>query len=421
MQHILFEDESRLDLLPLTFTRPIGHLRVGALKIAEKWAHYLGAQPGFLTEDYLMPRFGGAVQAHQDTLWLNSKYLPNAAYVHMLQAACHPGTALKAPNGDILAFRTRPDALSVTQGMIDAHVLDHAGIHTHTLTDALPQAIRYPWDLFRLNRAEIIADLEILRQARPQGQLDDPHTVVYGRDNIFVEPGVKVRAAILNAEDGPIYIGEGADIQEGSIIHGAHAICAHATVNMGAKLRGDSTIGPHCKVGGEVANSILSGYSNKGHDGYLGNSVLGEWCNLGADTNTSNLKNNYAEVRAWNYRKRNFARTGTMFCGLIMGDHSKSGINTMFNTGTVVGVSANIFGAGYPRNFIPSFSWGGAAGISTFALKKAYEVAEVVMGRRKVPFDQHEQDILAHVFQATAEFRTWELYPNSNSSSNDNA
>ena len=411
MQYILFEDESQLDLLPLTFTRPIADLRVGALKIKEKWAHHLGSVPAFLTQAHLAGRFTGPPQAHAESLWLNAKYLPNADYVRMLLAACHPGTALLAPGGDILAFRTRPDALGIAHGHVDAGVLDRAGLRTHTLTDTLPEAVRYPWDLFRLNRAEIIADIEILRQTRPAGTLDDPHTVVYGRDNLFVEPGVKVRAAILNAEDGPIYLGTGADIQEGSIIHGAHAICPSATVNMGAKLRGDSTIGPHCKVGGEVANSILAGYSNKGHDGYLGNSVLGEWCNLGADTNTSNLKNNYAEVRVWNYRKRNFARTGTLFCGLIMGDHAKAGINTMFNTGTVVGVSANVFGAGYPRNFIPSFSWGGASGLSTFALKKAYEVAEVVMGRRKIPFDQHEQDILAHVFATTAEFRTWERFP----------
>lgn len=425
MQYFLFEDDSRLDLLPLTFTRPVGDLRVGALKISEKWAHHLGAQPIHLTQAHLAPRFTQPFAAHADSLWLNAKYLPDADYVRMLQAACHPGSALLSPAGDILAFRTRPDALGwahgSAHGQVDAATLERAGLRPHTLTDALPEAVRYPWDLFRLNGAQIRADIELLRATRPSGELSDPHTIVYGRDNIFVEPGVKVRAAILNAEDGPIYLGEGADIQEGSIIHGAHAICPHATVNMGAKLRGDSTIGPYSKVGGEVANSILFSHSNKGHDGYLGNSVLGQWCNLGADTNTSNLKNTYAEVRVWNYRKGNFARTGTMFCGLIMGDHSKAGINTMFNTGTVVGVSANVFGAGYPRNFIPSFSWGGASGLSTFALKKAYEVAEVVMGRRKVPFDQDEQDILAHIFQATAEYRTWERFPQTHSTTSDNA
>jgi UDP-N-acetylglucosamine diphosphorylase/glucosamine-1-phosphate N-acetyltransferase len=420
MQYILFEDESHLDLLPLTFTRPIMDLRVGALKISEKWAYHLGSQPMCMTQHHLAYRFSKPFVAEEEYMWLNAKFLPNAAYVAMLLAACAPGIALQAPSGDVLAFRSTPVRLGMTTGLVDAAAIEFSGLRLHTLTDALPSAIRYPWNIFQFNGTEIVADIAILRQTRPQGELSDPHTIVYGRDNLFIEPGVKVRAAILNAEDGPIYLGAGADIQAGSIIQGAHAICPNATVNMGAKLRGDSTIGPFCKVGGEVANSVLAGYSSKGHDGYLGNSVIGEWCNLGADTNTSNLKNNYAEVRVWNYRKRNFARTGTIFCGLIMGDHSKAGINTMFNTGTVVGVSANVFGAGYPRNFVPSFSWGGAGGLSTFALKKAYEVAEVVMGRRNVPFDVEEKDILLNVFQKTAEFRTWELYPQSNSSTNDN-
>ena len=217
-----------------------------------------------------------------------------------------------------------------------------------------------------------------------------------------------MRAAIINAEDGPIYIGQGVQIQENAVIHGAHAIGDFSTISMGAKLRGDSTIGPHCKIGGEVGNSIIHGFSNKGHDGYLGNSVLGAWCNLGADTNTSNLKNNYAEVKVWNYQSERFARTGTQFCGLIMGDHSKSGINTMFNTGTVVGVSANIFGGGYIRNFVPSFSWGGPSGMSTFALNKAFEVAEAVMKRRNITFDAQEKAILTEVFNLSQKYRTWD-------------
>ena len=407
MQYILFEDDSRHDLLPLTFTRPVCDLRVGALKISEKWAYHLGETPGLWAYHYLAPRFK-SFAPQQDTLWINGKFLPQAGYVRDLKEACQPGQALLAPSGEILAFRCAPEALDDTDGIIGAQDLALSNLDSQTYTGELPPAIRFPWDIYRLNGAAIRSDFEWLSRNRPQGELKDAHSIVYGRENVFVEPGVKIRAAILNAEDGPIYIGEGADIQEGAILHGTHAICGHATINMGAKLRGDSTIGPWCKVGGEVSNSVLHSYSNKGHDGFLGNSVLGQWCNLGADTNTSNLKNNYAEVRVWNYRKRSFIKTGQMFCGLIMGDHSKAGINTMFNTGTVVGVSANIFGSGYPRNFIPSFSWGGAGGMSTFALDKAYEVAQVVMERRKLSLDQHEKDILKHIFDLSAEFRNWE-------------
>ncbi|MEM6771107.1 MAG: glucose-1-phosphate thymidylyltransferase, partial [Bacteroidota bacterium] len=221
-------------------------------------------------------------------------------------------------------------------------------------------------------------------------------------------PSAKVRAAILNAEDGPIYLGPYSEIMEGAVVRGAHAIGAKSRVNIGAKLRGDTTIGPSCKIGGEVANSVIQGYSNKGHEGYLGNSVLGSWCNLGADTNTSNLKNNYAPVRIWHYPSERFRNTGTQFCGLIMGDHSKCGINTMFNTGTVVGVSANIFGAGYPRNFIPSFSWGGAKGMITYRMNKVLETAALVMPRKGGELDEAEKRILAHIFEETANFRVWD-------------
>lgn len=407
MQYVLFEDVSHQDLLPLTFTRPIMDLRVGILKLHEKWEHYLHASVGMLTFGHLSAKFCTPIRP-DETLFINGKFLPDAAYVQMLLQACHPAEALVNAANEVLAVRSSPAIVGNSSQGFSAKALEEKGLRIVKAEGNLPEAIRFPWDIFRLNRQEIVSDIEIFRTQRASEGIIDPHTIVYGRDNIFVEPGVKIKAAILNAEDGPIYLGQGAEIQEGAIIHGAHAICAHATVNMGAKLRGDTTVGPWSKVGGEVANSVLQGYSNKGHDGYLGNSVLGYWCNLGADTNTSNLKNNYAEVRVWNYPKRSFVRTGQMFCGLIMGDHSKCGINTMFNTGTVVGVSANVFGDGYPRNFIPSFSWGGAAGFSTFALKKAFEVAEIVMGRRKLLLEDDEREILKHIFEQSAEFRTWE-------------
>ena len=221
----------------------------------------------------------------------------------------------------------------------------------------------------------------------------------------FIEEGAKVEHTILNASTGPIYVGKDAEIMEGSIVRGPLAMCENSVLKMGAKIYGATTLGPYCKVGGEVNNSVLLGYSNKGHDGFLGNSVLGEWCNIGADTNNSNLKNNYTEIRLWNYTSESFINTGLQFCGLIMGDYSKCGINTMFNTGTVVGVSANVFGAGFPRNFISSFLWGGSAGYITYRLNKVFEVAKKVMQRRAIEFNQEDKDILAEVFELTKSYR----------------
>jgi UDP-N-acetylglucosamine diphosphorylase/glucosamine-1-phosphate N-acetyltransferase len=265
--------------------------------------------------------------------------------------------------------------------------------------------IDQPWKIFQYNASQIKSDFAFITRGRESAGVLDRHTKTYGTENIFVEEGADIKAAILNAESGPIYIGKNAVVQEGSIIRGSFALCEGATVNMGAKMRGDSTVGPYCKVGGEVSNSVLFGYSNKGHDGFLGNSVLGEWCNLGADTNASNLKNNYDQVKLWSYAKKGFISTGQQFCGLMMGDHSKCGINTMFNTGTVIGVSANIFGDGYPRNFIPSFSWGGAAGFITHQLSKVYETAERVMSRRQVELTETDKEILKYIFDTTEEIK----------------
>jgi UDP-N-acetylglucosamine diphosphorylase/glucosamine-1-phosphate N-acetyltransferase len=262
--------------------------------------------------------------------------------------------------------------------------------------------------LFLRNGAEIRRDFALLTAGRTSAPVGDAHTIMYAPENIFIEEGVKIRAAILNAEEGPIYLGKNSQVHEGAIIKGPLALCEGSHVNVGAKMRGDNTIGPFSKVGGEVGNSILLGYSNKGHEGYLGNSVLGEWCNLGADTNTSNMKNNYAPVRLWSHAAKRFVDTGQTFCGLVMGDHAKAGINTMFNTGTVVGVGANIFGAGYPRNFVPSFSWGGASGFETFKLEKVGEVAERAMARRSVPYSAVEQSIMEEVFKQTADDRVWD-------------
>jgi UDP-N-acetylglucosamine diphosphorylase/glucosamine-1-phosphate N-acetyltransferase len=271
-----------------------------------------------------------------------------------------------------------------------------------------PILLQKTWHIFQFNAAEIRKDFILLTAGRKSQPIQDPHTRCYGEHQIFIEEGVQIRAAILNAEGGPIYLGKNSEVQEGALIRGPFALCEGSTVNMGAKLRGDTTIGPYSKVGGEVSNSVIMGYSNKGHDGFLGNSVIGEWCNLGADTNTSNLKNNYAPVKLWDYTKGGFANTGLQFCGLMMGDHSKCGINTMFNTGTVIGVGANVFGDGFPRNFIPSFAWGGAAGFSTFTPPKFHETAQAVYARRGKEWGPDQKEILDKVFDLTKSYRIWD-------------
>ena len=260
------------------------------------------------------------------------------------------------------------------------------------------------WHIFEYNDDCIKSDFKLITEGRISELISETNACT-NPENIFLEEGAKVEHAILNASTGPIYVGKNAQIMEGCIVRGPLAMCENSVLKMGAKIYGATTLGPYCKAGGEVNNSLLMGYSNKSHDGFLGNSVLGEWCNLGADTNNSNLKNNYAEVRLWNYPSERFINTGLQFCGLVMGDHSKCGINTMFNTGSVVGVSANIYGTGFPRNFVPSFSWGGSAGYVSYHLNKVFEVAEKVMQRRAVDFNQVEKDILVKIFELTKSYR----------------
>ncbi|OON67923.1 GlmU family protein [Hymenobacter sp. CRA2] len=398
MTVLLFDDPAiRPNLLPFTFTRPVAALRCGILTLAEKWTHRLGQPAHFLTEPYLQAKFP-AGPTEGPALVINGAVCPDDLLARQVQAL-QPGEALL--DGELLVAAHLADAGKV------AELIQDGFKQTKQVAEPVT-VIRQPWQLFLFNGAEIRRDFALLTAGRQSQPVNDAHTIVYAPENIFIEEGVKIRAAILNAEDGPIYLGRNSQVHEGAIIKGPLALCEGAHINAGAKMRGDNTVGPHCKVGGEVGNSILLGYSNKGHDGYLGNSVIGEWCNLGADTNTSNLKNNYAPVKIWSHTHNRFVNTGQQFCGLMMGDHSKCGINTMFNTGTVVGVAANIFGAGFPRNFIPSFSWGGPAGFETFRLNKVAEVNERVMARRSLAYDEVEQGIMQKVYELTAKDRVWE-------------
>ena len=389
MNYILFDGSARNQLLPFTYTRPVADIRVGILTIREKWEKMLGFTTSTVTEDYLIDKFP-MIEMEQN-IFINASVLPTKFLVSLIQNLSE-NKALFIDD-EPLAFFAKEDQ------EIDFETFD---VLQYTNDDIL--RIENTWDIFKLNGEAIKRDFKLLTTDR-ESQLIPEMTLAFNKDQIFIEEGAVLPLCSLNANDGPIYIGKDSEIMEGAMIRGPFALCENATIKMGAKIYGATTIGPHSKIGGEVNNCVIFGYSNKGHDGFLGNSVLGEWCNIGADTNNSNLKNNYAEVRLWDYETEGFAKTGLQFCGLMMGDHSKCGINTMFNTGTVVGVSANIFGSGFPRNFIPSFSWGGSAGMITYKTDKAFEVAKVVMSRKDIAFTEVDVQILEHIFKKTSKWR----------------
>lgn len=384
----LFDDQAATRLRPLTFTRPAGELRVGILTIAEKWSRHLNAEARSCAADYKQVKYSG--WEHQCDLWINGRCFPTKELAEVIKGiAIHQG--VRTANNQVIATHHNPETTSTEIQWIEVEA----------------DWLNYPEDIFVWNQRELDRDFELITAGRTGAKLSESNRVT-GPGKIFIEEGARVEAAVLNPDGGYIYVGSDAEIMEGSLVKGSLALCEHATLKLGAKIYGCTTIGPHSKVGGEVSNSVIQGYSNKGHDGFLGNSVLGEWCNLGADTNTSNLKNNYAEVKLWDYETNRFRNTNLQFCGLIMGDHAKCGINTMFNTGTVVGVGSNIFGSGFPRNFIPSFAWGGNGGFTTYQLEKVFETADLVMHRRGLKLLESDKLILEEVFKLTQPYRNWE-------------
>ncbi len=382
--NILFFDEPglRKALLPLTFTRPAAELRIGIYTIREKWQQYFSnAHCYFQTETYLQGKYPSTDSVQ---LYINGSVCPNEQLVAEIQ---------KLNEGEGLTYQ---GLVLASKGVLKKHV-DY-------FQDVL--IIRKPSDLFTHNGAEIRNDFKLITKDRVSCGIADKHTIVYNPSNVFVENGVSVKAAIINAEDGPVYIGKDVEIQEGTIIKGPFAACQGSVIAMGSKMRGDNTIGPYCKVGGEVSNTIFIGYSNKVHDGFIGNSVIGEWCNLAAGTNISNLKNNYSSIKVHSYSTDELEDTGKTFHGLIMGDYSRCGINAMFNTGSVVGVSCNVFDAAFPPKFIPSFAWGSASGFTEFRLAEAFDVAKKGMARRKVELSAEDIAILTHIFNQEAQQRS---------------
>lgn len=380
MNILLFSTHEHQNLLPLTFTKPCGELRMGILTFRERWEKLLNAEVSYLTEDYLSELFQANIQ--EDNVFIHSNYFPTEDLVKEIQQL-EKGKALQYKQ-EIIAFRGNKEAFDAK----DFDVIEFQRELKHILR---------PYDLFSMNEEALQFDFELITKGRISQPISETNGVTQA-ENIFIEEGAKVEFSILNPSNSKIYIGKDAEICEGSMVRGGLALCEHAKLNMGAKIYGATTIGPWSKVGGEVNNSILTAYSNKGHDGFLGNSVIGEWCNLGADTNNSNLKNNYGEVKLWNYATNHFEKTGLQFCGLIMGDHAKSAINTQFNTGTVVGPFANVFKSGFPPNKIGMFSWGGHREDAKFRLEAAYEVAERMMRRRNVDLTENMKKVISHLF-----------------------
>lgn len=384
--HFVLADhfDNWIQLNPLSLTKSIAQLRIGILTIQEKWEFLLHNNVGIKTCVPQLHKLNTWEAKQGETyIFINSSFLPNKALLEKI---------LELKEGESLYASGTLVASKVTLGK--------TSFEKELAFEGAVLQINHPWDLFSLNAQALEQDFELLCNGRKSQTLSNTNTLIGSPNQIFLEEGAQVEASILNTTTGPIYLGKNAEIMEGSIVRGGLALCEGAQLKLGTKIYGATTIGPFCKVGGEVNNSVLQSYSNKGHDGFLGNSVIGSWCNLGADTNNSNLKNNYGKVSVYSYKQKDYVNSGLQFLGLIMGDHSKCGINTMFNTGTVVGVFANIFGGDFPPKYIPSFSWGGSVGFSAFDLDKAFEVAERVMERRKVPFTQNDKEILSSIYQS---------------------
>ncbi|MDE6198350.1 MAG: glucose-1-phosphate thymidylyltransferase [Muribaculaceae bacterium] len=393
MNIILFDaPEVRENLLPLSFTRPIADFRVGITTIRSKWERILPGDYSYITAGYLSEKYTATVDAGDENLFVAGHVIPDysPAFAESV-ATLGVGEALFC-NGELVAFRG-------SRASFDEGRHSSVKVWEGSLT-----AIHFVYDVFLNNGDQIVKDYAMLDVADGQ-PLSASNTLIgdafdaAGRPMLYIAPGATVEGAIINVKGGPVYIGPDAEVMEGCCLRGPVALCEHAVFNMGTKVYPATTVGPWSKMGGELNNAVIFGYSNKAHDGFLGNAVIGEWCNLGADCVASNLKNDYSKVRVWNYAQHRFQRTDLQFCGLIMGDHSKAGINTMFNTATVVGVGCNIHGSGFPRTFIPSFSEGGAAGFSDVQLSKFFDIAERVMARRHKELTEADRHIFESIFE----------------------
>jgi UDP-N-acetylglucosamine diphosphorylase/glucosamine-1-phosphate N-acetyltransferase len=384
MQLVFSDAQYWEDFLPLTFTKPISELRCGILTFAERWEKLLDIRDKrYITEEYLevkYPRY-----EKKESLLIVPNFLPTEKVLDQIK---------NLQFGEALVYENELLVAKIN--------LENFGLHQiEKMTDIEEEltVFKHPTDLFSFNEKAINFDFDLLTNGRISQPLSETNGFLGNKEDIFIEEGAEIEFATINAKTGKIYIGKNAEVMEGCNLRGPIALCEGAKFNLGAKIYGATTIGPYSKIGGEVNNIVVQGYSNKGHDGFVGNSVIGEWCNFGADTNSSNLKNNYSEVKLWSYKHKKFVGTGLQFTGVIMGDHAKTAINTQLNTGTIIGVAANIFKTGFPPNLVDNFSWGGMRGDEKFTINKVYEVAEKMMNRRKISLTQADKDILRYIFE----------------------
>lgn len=378
MKIALHDNGLHLRFAPLTLTRPLGNVRMGIMTNDERW---MLANPQasitYITESYLTEKFQAA-ELDDDTLVYNAAVILTKDLAHAI---------MQLATGSILS---KDGTWIAKKGMEQQNQLTYEGDLT---------ILENRWDLYQDNGRVLVSDFQWITEGRQSHQLSTSNTIIGDANLIFLEEGASVEASILNTKEGPIYVGKDAEIMEGSVVRGPLALCEHAGLKLATKVYGPTTLGPHCKVGGEVNNVVFQAYSNKGHDGFLGNAYVGEWCNLGADTNSSNLKNDYGHVATYSYETKEIEKTQVQFMGICMGDHSKCGINTMFNTATVIGVSANIYGGGFPDKFIESFTWGEPGAFVPFRLDKAIQVAVAMMARRKVEFTAGDLAIFKQISQ----------------------
>jgi len=392
MHFVLFDGAVRPQLLPFTHTRPVADIRCGILTMRKRWEILLQSGTATLTQNHLRELY-----PHEEgvsTTWINGSVFGTkdlAAAILQL-----PADAFLEQDGLVLAAHT-----SGGQSFTSDNIEQQLTVLTKQSFTGTVLRLQHTWDIFSMNEQAIALDYALLTEGRSSQPLPE-HVTVMGKELVFIEAGAVIAPCIINASKGPVYIGKDAEIMEGCMLRGPLALGEHAVIKMGAKVYGATTIGDGCKVGGEISNVVFFANSNKGHDGFLGNAVIGEWCNLGADTNCSNLKNNYDVVKVWSESKGQLESTGLQFCGLMMGDHSKCGINTMFNTGTVVGVSANIYGGDFPEKFVPSFSWGGSGGMTTYSFDKAMDTARRMMSRRNIELSAAEEAMYHYIFTSTS-------------------
>jgi UDP-N-acetylglucosamine diphosphorylase/glucosamine-1-phosphate N-acetyltransferase len=375
MNLLLSDNGLHLKFAPLTLTRPLGELRMGMFTLAERWAFLLD-----MNEVVLFQTENPFIKNQRNSDASNSDLIVNAAVIPSHELA---EEVKILASDEILIFE---NTWIAKKGLGTKQKL--------SVSDPLC-VLENRWDLYLLNEKVLKADFEFYTKNKLSQPLPSSNTLIGDRNLIFLEEGAQIEACILNTTNGPIYLGKNSEVMEGSMIRGPFSLSEGAGVKMGTKIYGGSSIGPHCKVGGEISNCIFLAYSNKGHDGFLGNSYIGAWCNLGADTNSSNLKNNYSPVKTYDFESESLLQTDVTFMGLFMGDHSKCSINTMFNTATVVGVSANIFSSGFPKKYVPSFAWGEN---DKFNFDLALEVAEAMMKRRGLSLSESEIEILKRIY-----------------------